>query len=147
MAGPNFKCNLPPECYGQFKDRAKAKAASVKGVEARRKNRGKRMLIVSLVREVLKSKPRLSKEVKASLEALGLDGLKPDNALMLIASGFNNAVKTGDMAQIREFVALGGYTFNSSEEALEEKAQDNGQATPTEIKIIVDDSDGGGTSS
>ena len=128
------RSNLPPECLGQFRDREKARAAGLKGNEVKRK----RMMIVELVREVLRAKPRLSPDVKGSLQALGLDELPPTNALMLIASGFNNAVKTGDMAQIREFVSMGGLHFNSSEEALEEKAQDNGAQQPTEIVIKVD---------
>ena len=128
------RSNLPPECLGQFRDREKARAAGLKGNEVKRK----RMMIVELVREVLRAKPRLSPDVKGSLQALGLDELPPTNALMLIASGFNNAVKTGDMAQIRELVSMGGLHFNSSEEALEEKAQDNGAQQPTEIVIKVD---------
>lgn len=128
------RSNLPPECLGQFRDREKARAAGLKGNEVKRK----RMMIVELVREVLRAKPRLSPDVKGSLQALGLDELPPTNALMLIASGFNNAVKTGDMAQIREFVSMGGLHFNSSEEALEENVQDNGAQQPTEIVIKVD---------
>ena len=128
------RSNLPPECLGQFRDREKARAAGLKGNEVKRK----RMMIVELVREVLRAKPRLSPDVKGSLQALGLDELPPTNALMLIASGFNNAVKTGDMAQIRELVSMGGLHFNSSEEALEENVQDNGAQQPTEIVIKVD---------
>ena len=128
------RSNLPPECLGQFRDREKARAAGLKGNEVKRK----RMMIVELVREVLRAKPRLSPDVKGSLQALGLDELPPTNALMLIASGFNNAVKTGDMAQIREFVSMGGLHFNSSEEAFEEKAQDTAIQQPTEIVIKVD---------
>ena len=128
------RSNLPPECLGQFRDREKARAAGLKGNEVKRK----RMMIVELVREVLRAKPRLSPDVKGSLQALGLDELPPTNALMLIASGFNNAVKTGDMAQIRELVSMGGLHFNSSEEALEENVQDNGAQQPTEIGIKVD---------
>lgn len=136
------RSNLPPECLGQFRDRAKASAAGRKGNEIKKK----RMIIVELVREVLRAKPRLSPDVKGSLQALGLEELPPTNALMLIASGFNNAVKTGDMAQIRELVSMGGLHFNSSEEALEEKAQDTAVQQPTEIKIVVDDiKDGGAT--
>ena len=136
------KSNLPPECLGQFRDREKARAAGLKGNEVKRK----RMMIVELVREVLRAKPRLSPDVKSSLQALGLEELPPTNALMLIASGFNNAVKTGDMAQIRELVSMGGLHFNSSEEALEEKAQDTAIQQPTEIRIVVDEvKDGGAT--
>ena len=137
--------NLPPELIGQWRDKEKARAAGRKGHLKQVENRKKRMFVVEAVRQMLRAKPKLSAATIEGLKALGFEGMELTNTHLLLSSGFQNAVKTGDMSQITQFVALGGLTFNSSEEAIEEKAQDNGAQQPTEIKIVVDEKDGGTT--
>lgn len=125
---------------GRWRDKKQASEAGKKGVIARKELKMRRMAAVETARQVLEAEIKLSPSMIANAEAMGFKNVnKLTNLQILMLSVLSEAIKTGDAKRMESLISAAGWNFNSSQEAIEENAQDNGaQQQPTEIVIKVD---------
>jgi hypothetical protein len=98
------------------------------------------MAAVETARQVLEAEIKLSPQMMANAEALGFKNVsRLTNLQILMLSVLSEAIKTGDAKRMESLISAAGWNFNSSQEAIDENAQDNGGVQqPTEIVIKVD---------
>lgn len=125
---------------GRWRDKKQASEAGKKGVIARKELKLRRMAAVETARQVLEAEIRLSPQMMANAEALGFKNVsRLTNLQILMLSVLSEAIKTGDSKRMESLISAAGWNFNSSQEAIDENAQDNGESRqPTEIVIKVD---------
>lgn len=124
---------------GRWRDRKLASEAGHKGAVAKNALKMKRMVAVETARQVLEAEIKLSPAMIANAEAMGFKDVKKlTNLQIMMLSVLSEAIKTGDAKRMESLISAAGWNFNSSQEALDENAQDNGVQQPTEIVIKVD---------
>lgn len=125
---------------GRWRDKKQASEAGKKGVIARKELKLRRMAAVETARQVLEAEIKLSPQMMANAEALGFKNVsRLTNLQILMLSVLSEAIKTGDAKRMESLISAAGWNFNSSQEAIDDNAQDNGESRqPTEIVIKVD---------
>lgn len=125
---------------GRWRDKKQASEAGRKGALAKKALKMKRMVAVETARQVLEAEIKLSPQMMANAEAMGFKDVKKlTNLQIMMLSVLSEAIKTGDAKRMESLISTAGWNFNSSQEAIDENAQDNGvQQQPTEIVIKVD---------
>lgn len=125
---------------GRWRDKKQASEAGKKGALVKKELKLRRMAAVETARQVLEAEIKLSPQMMANAEALGFKNVsRLTNLQILMLSVLSEAIKTGDAKRMESLISAAGWNFNSSQEAIDENAQDNGASQqPTEIVIKVD---------
>lgn len=126
---------------GRWRDKKQASEAGKKGVIARKELKMRRMAAVETARQVLEAEIKLSPAMIANAKAMGFKDVKKlTNLQIMMLSVCSEAIKTGDPKRMESLISAAGWKFNSSQEAIDENAQDNGApsgAVSPEAELVL----------